>query len=102
MLPSHLNVRKKRSNVSLERPSADVAQVSNRLFVRGFPGTFTNGTWCAIEARVCVFCVCRVLTLLGASAADLRDLFEPFGKVLECTVLMRDDKKANKQVGLIR
>jgi hypothetical protein len=43
--------------------------------VRGFPSTFTN--------------------------VDLRGLFEPFGNVLECNVLMRDDKKGNKQVGLV-
>lgn len=85
-----------RSTVSLERPLTDAPDVSHRLFVRGFPAAFTDGASSVVS----------VVVLSHAHRthikADLRALFEPFGNVLECKVLMRDDGKANKQIGLVR
>jgi RNA recognition motif-containing protein len=51
------------------------APPSNRLFVRGFPGSFTRD--------------------------DLLQLFEPFGNVLECVLLLRADQRTSKQIALV-
>lgn len=53
----------------------DAAAPSNRLFVRGFPASFTRD--------------------------DLLQLFEPFGTVLECVLLMRADQRTSKQIALV-
>jgi RNA recognition motif-containing protein len=60
---------------SSTRGRRPAAPPSNRLFVRGFPGSFTRD--------------------------DLLQLFEPFGNVLECVLLLRADQRTSKQIALV-
>jgi RNA recognition motif-containing protein len=63
------------SSSTASRVRRPAAPPSNRLFVRGFPGSFTRD--------------------------DLLQLFEPFGDVLECVLLLRADQRTSKQIALV-